>query len=75
MRSGSSNFYQDVALRALPRWTPGEVPRMVAAGVFVTPQLGDTVLADPDLAPLGPDAGFRKLVEAARELAGKHKQK
>ena len=25
---------------------------MVAAGVFVTPQLGDTVLADPDLAPL-----------------------
>ncbi len=24
--------------------------------------------SDPDLAPLGPDAGFRKLVEAAREL-------
>jgi imidazolonepropionase-like amidohydrolase len=52
VRSGSSNFYQDVALRELPTWTPGRVPRMVAAGVFVTPQLGDTVLADPDLAPL-----------------------
>lgn len=51
-RSGSSNFYQDVALRALPEWAPGRVPRMHAAGVFVTPELGDTVLADPSLAPL-----------------------
>ena len=51
-RSGSSTFYQDVALRPLATWAPGITPRMRAAGVFVSPQLGDTVLADPDLAPL-----------------------
>ena len=51
-RSGSSTFYQDVAMRPLAEWAPGSVPRMRAAGVFVTPELGDTVLADPALAPL-----------------------
>ncbi len=51
-RSASSTFFQDVALRALPDWVPGRVPRMLAAGVFVTPELGDTLLADPALAPL-----------------------
>ncbi len=52
VRSGSSNFYQDVALQPLARWTPGQVPRIMPAGLFVTPELGDTVLADPRLAPL-----------------------
>ncbi len=52
VRSGSSNFYQDVALRPLAEWAPGTAPRVRAAGVFVTPELGDTVLADPALAPL-----------------------
>ena len=52
VRSGSSNFYQDVALRPLSQWAPGIAPRTRAAGVFVSPQLGDTVLADPHLAPL-----------------------
>jgi imidazolonepropionase-like amidohydrolase len=51
-RSGSSNFFQDVAMRPLAQWAPGTVPSMRAAGVFVTPELGDTVLADPMLAPL-----------------------
>lgn len=51
-RSGSSNFFQDVAMRPLATWAPGTVPSMLAAGVFVSPQLGDTVLADPALAPL-----------------------
>lgn len=51
-RSGSSNFYQDVALRPLADWAPGTVPSMLAAGVFISPDLGDTVLADPALAPL-----------------------
>jgi len=51
-RSGSSTFYQDVAMQPLAEWAPGSVPRMRAAGVFVTPELGDTVLADPALAPL-----------------------
>lgn len=52
VRSGSSSFYQDVAMRSLPEWAPGVAPRMRAAGMFVSPQLGDSVLADPDLAPL-----------------------
>lgn len=52
VRSGSSTFYQDVAMRSLPEWAPGLAPRMRAAGTFVSPQLGDSVLADPELAPL-----------------------
>ncbi|MEV7605089.1 amidohydrolase family protein [Paenarthrobacter sp. NPDC089322] len=52
VRSGSSSFYQDVALAALPSWAPGVSPRMTPAGLFVSPDLGDSLLADPDLAPL-----------------------
>lgn len=52
VRSGSSTFYQDVAMRSLPDRAPGLAPRMRAAGIFVSPQLGDSVLADPELAPL-----------------------
>ncbi|MBZ4016003.1 amidohydrolase family protein [Streptomyces purpurogeneiscleroticus] len=51
-RSGSTNFYQDIAVRELARQAPELAPRLRAAGVFVTPELGDTVLADPDLTPL-----------------------
>ncbi|MEV5981183.1 amidohydrolase family protein [Streptomyces sp. NPDC052114] len=51
-RSGSTNFYQDIAVRELARRAPRLAPRLRAAGVFVTPDLGDTVLADPDLTPL-----------------------
>ncbi|NGN65524.1 amidohydrolase family protein [Streptomyces sp. A7024] len=51
-RSGSTNFYQDIAVRELARQAPERAPRLKAAGVFVTPDLGDTVLADPDLTPL-----------------------
>lgn len=52
VRSGSTSFYQDVALAALPEWAPGVSPRMTPAGLFVSPDLGDSLLADPDLAPL-----------------------
>lgn len=52
VRSGSSTFYQDVAIRGLAEWAPGLSPRMRAAGLFVSPQLGDSALADPALAPL-----------------------
>ena len=52
VRSGSSTFYQDVAMKGLPDWAPGLAPRMRSAGLFVSPQLGDSVLADPALAPL-----------------------
>jgi imidazolonepropionase-like amidohydrolase len=51
-RSGSTNFYQDIAVRELARQVPEHAPRLLAAGIFVTPDLGDSVLADPDLTPL-----------------------
>ena len=57
VRSGSSSFYQDVALAALPGWAPGVSPRMTPAGLFISPELGDSLLADPDLAPLATLAG------------------
>lgn len=51
-RSGSTNFFQDIAVRELARQAPERAPRLRAAGVFVTPDLGDTILADPELTPL-----------------------
>ncbi|WP_076260064.1 amidohydrolase family protein [Intrasporangium flavum] len=66
VRSGSSSFYQDVAMRDLPAWAPGLAPRMRAAGLFVSPDLGDSVLADPDLAPLAAvKGGVRSLEDLA----------
>jgi imidazolonepropionase-like amidohydrolase len=57
VRSGSSSFYQDVALAALPDWAAGASPRMSPAGLFISPELGDSLLADPDLAPLASLSG------------------
>ncbi|WP_248758321.1 amidohydrolase family protein [Pseudarthrobacter sp. SSS035] len=57
VRSGSSSFYQDVALAALPAWAAGASPRMSPAGLFISPDLGDSLLADPDLAPLASLSG------------------
>ena len=65
VRSGSSTFYQDVALRPLAKWAPGTTPRTRAAGVFVSPELGDAVLADPHLAPL---AALPNGVQATSDL-------
>ncbi|MFD7962374.1 amidohydrolase family protein [Streptomyces zaomyceticus] len=64
-RSGSTSFYQDIAVRELARHSPALAPRLRAAGVFVTPNLGDTVLADPDLTPL---AGLKDGVRTADAL-------
>ncbi|GAB3052083.1 amidohydrolase family protein [Intrasporangium mesophilum] len=66
VRSGSSSFFQDVAMRPLSQWAPGLAPRMRAAGLFVSPQLGDSVLADPDLAPL---AAVKNGVTSTTDLA------
>jgi imidazolonepropionase-like amidohydrolase len=58
LRSASTSFYQDVGVKALSAYQPEAVPDMVPAGLFVTPFLGDSILADPALAPLstrGPD--------------------
>ncbi|MEU0989493.1 amidohydrolase family protein [Streptomyces sp. NPDC005953] len=68
IRSGSTSFYQDIALRELARWAPGRVPRIRAAGVFVTPKLGDTILADPDLAPLSRLKDGVRTAEALRRV-------
>ncbi|MFF0341507.1 amidohydrolase family protein [Kribbella sp. NPDC004875] len=65
VRSGTSDFYQDIGLRALGPWAPGVVPRMKASGTFVTPDLGTTILGDPALAPL---AGGVRTPEELRYL-------
>jgi imidazolonepropionase-like amidohydrolase len=52
VRTGSVSAYQDVALRELVRSGRLAGPDVVAAGVFVTPDLGETVLADPRLSAL-----------------------
>ncbi len=51
VRSANTPHYEDVGLRALVRQGAIPGPEMLAAGVFVTPNLGATVLADPRLAP------------------------
>lgn len=67
-RSGSTNFYQDIAVRELARQVPQLAPRLKAAGVFVTPDLGDTVLADPDLTPLARLRDGARSPEALRRV-------
>ena len=52
VRTGSVPAYQDVAMRELVRSGKLAGPDVVAAGVFVTPNLGNTVLADPRLTEL-----------------------
>ncbi len=49
VRSASVPHYEDVALRDLVKNGVLAGPDVVAAGVFVTPDLGETVLADPKL--------------------------
>lgn len=66
VRSASVSAYQDVAIRELVKsgLLPG--PDMVAAGVFVTPQLGQSLLSDTRLGELiggvNTDEELRKLV-------------
>jgi imidazolonepropionase-like amidohydrolase len=49
VRSASTNNYQDVSLRELVKQGAIPGPDVIAAGVFVTPELGETMLADPKL--------------------------
>jgi imidazolonepropionase-like amidohydrolase len=51
-RSASVSGYQDVALRELARSGAIDGPDVLAAGLYVTPDLSETILADPRLAPL-----------------------
>lgn len=66
--SGSTTFFQDIAVRELARRLPARAPRLTAAGVFVTPDLGDTVLADPELAPLSALKNGVRSAEALRRV-------
>jgi imidazolonepropionase-like amidohydrolase len=52
VRSASVGRYEDVALRELVRVGALPGPEVLAAGTYVTPELGETVLADPRLARL-----------------------
>ena len=52
VRSSSVTSFQDVALRELVRNGKITGPEFVAAGIYITPDLGDTILADPRLVPL-----------------------
>lgn len=52
IRSASVKAFEDVALRELVRSGAVAGPDVIAAGVYVSPNLGDTILADPRLAVL-----------------------
>ena len=66
VRSASVTAFQDVALRELAGSGRIPGPDVVAAGVYVTPNLGETVLADPRLSELAggvnTDDELRRLV-------------
>jgi imidazolonepropionase-like amidohydrolase len=52
VRSASVTSFQDVALRELVKNGKLVGPEFLAAGIYITPNLGDTVLADPRLVAL-----------------------
>ncbi len=52
VRIAGVSAYQDIGLRALARSGRIAGPDIVAGGVYVTPDLGDAILADPRLASL-----------------------
>lgn len=51
-RSANTPAYEDVALQALVEARALAGPEILAAGTFVTPDLGERILADARLAPL-----------------------
>ena len=68
VRSASTSFFQDIGLRAMAEYGGLVIPRTLAAGLFVTPNLGDSILADPRLAPLAALADGVRSPEALRYL-------
>jgi imidazolonepropionase-like amidohydrolase len=66
VRSASVPAFQDVALREAVKRGAVPGPDMVATGVFVSPDLGETILADPRLSALAggvtSEAALRELV-------------
>lgn len=66
VRSASVSAFQDVSIREMVQAGVIAGPDMVACGVYVTPNLGETILADPRLLTLingvNTDEELRKLV-------------
>jgi imidazolonepropionase-like amidohydrolase len=52
VRSASTSSYQDVSLANLSKTGVIPGPDVISAGVYVTPHLGETILADPRLSVL-----------------------
>ncbi len=52
VRTASVPAFQDISLREMARMGRIPGPDVVAAGVYVTPNLGETILADPRLSVL-----------------------
>lgn len=67
VRTASVPAFQDVALRELVRDGKIAGPDVVAAGIYVTPDIGDDVLADPRLVDLFDGVSSE---EALRHLVG-----
>lgn len=71
VRSASVSAFQDVALRELVRSGRLAGPDVVAAGIYVTPDLEETLLADPRLADIAgavdTDEELRRLVDINAE--------
>lgn len=67
VRTASGTAFEDIGLRALARAGKMAGPDVVAAGLYVTPDLGNAVLADPRLVELADgvtsDDDLRLLVE------------
>ena len=64
VRSASTSNFQDVGIRELVRAGKLAGPDRLAAGVFISPDLGESVLADPRLASLA--GGVNTLDELRR---------
>jgi imidazolonepropionase-like amidohydrolase len=62
IRTAGVGGYRDVAIRDLVRDRRLPGPDILATGVYVTPNIGDAILADPRLAGLGSE------VQSLREL-------
>ncbi|GAB1444653.1 Xaa-Pro dipeptidase [Flammeovirgaceae bacterium] len=66
VRSASVSAFQDVAIREMVKSGIIPGPDMVACGVYITPHLGETILADPRLGSLyngvNTDEELRKIV-------------
>ena len=52
IRTAGVAAFEDIGLRELVRTGKLPGPDVVAAGIYITPDLEETVLADPRLAPL-----------------------